>query len=192
MGKSQQISENEKWQAVISSDRSYDGKFFYGVRTTGIFCRPSCRAKAPLRENVQYFNEAADALREGFRPCKRCRPDMKLYDPDQELVNTAKVMLEDGYAGNVSLEDIAKALGVSSGHLTRLFRRKFNKTPERYLVELRVEKAIELLCDTDGKVLEIAYASGFKSPSSFYRCFREQTGQKPGEHRKNGGGVQCL
>jgi transcriptional regulator GlxA family with amidase domain len=117
---------------------------------------------------------------------------MKAYDPDQVLVDSAKAMLDGCFAENISLTGIAKMLGVSRGHLARLFRKKYAKTPERYVAELRVKKAVELLRDTDGKVLEIAYAAGFKSPSSFYRCFREHTGHKPGEHRKNGGGTQCL
>jgi AraC family transcriptional regulator of adaptative response / methylphosphotriester-DNA alkyltransferase methyltransferase len=70
-----QISDNDKWQAVIECDKSYDGLFFYGVVTTGVFCRPSCRSKSPLRNNVLFFNGLDDAVKAGFRPCKKCRPD---------------------------------------------------------------------------------------------------------------------
>ncbi len=75
MGIPRQISDTEKWQAVVNCDKGYDGLFFYGVTTTGIFCRPACRAKTPRRENVVFFGNAEQAIEAGFRPCKKCRPD---------------------------------------------------------------------------------------------------------------------
>jgi AraC family transcriptional regulator, regulatory protein of adaptative response / methylphosphotriester-DNA alkyltransferase methyltransferase len=75
------LTENEKWEAVIKCDKTYDGQFFYGVKTTGIFCKPSCSSKTPLRKNCEFFDEIDKAYTSGLRPCKRCRPDLSDYKP---------------------------------------------------------------------------------------------------------------
>lgn len=183
----QLISDSEKWQAVVNCDKSYDGLFFYGVRSTGIFCRPSCKAKTPFRKNVSFFDNAASAIDEGFRPCKKCRPDKAVFEPDSELVNKAKGVLDSSYDGTIDFNHIAKQLGVSSNHLTRLFKRQIGFTPVQYITGLRVVKAAELLVQADASILEIAYMTGFKSLSYFYKCFKGQTGVTPKEYRKNGG-----
>lgn len=180
------ISDNEKWQAVVNCDKSYDGSFFYGVRTTGIFCRPSCRAKTPARANVVYFDKAEDAAEEGFRPCKRCCPDKASFEPDIELANKAKAMLDKSCDRPVELRRISAQLGVSMNHLERLFRKHIGLTPTQYITGVRVGKALEQLEKSDGKILEIAYTSGFNSLSYFYKCFKQQTGYTPEEYRRNG------
>ena len=86
------LTDNEKWDAVVHCDPTYDGQFFYGVKTTGIFCRPSCKSKTPLRENVEFFDEAAVASARGMRPCKRCRPDLLDYAPTRELLSKIKAI----------------------------------------------------------------------------------------------------
>jgi len=91
------IPENEKWQAVVSCDSSFDNRFFYGVRTTGIFCRPSCRSKTPARENITFFSSAASAIDNGFRPCKRCRPDKAIFAPESELVQKTRAFLDESF-----------------------------------------------------------------------------------------------
>lgn len=181
------ISDNEKWQAVVNCDKSYDSSFFYGVRTTGIFCRPSCRAKTPAQANVVYFDNAEDAAAAGFRPCKRCCPDRVDFEPDAELANKAKDMLYKSCDSPVELRRISTQLGVSMNHLERLFRKHIGLTPTQYITGVRVDKALELLGKPDGKILEIAYTSGFKSLSYFYKCFKEQTGYTPEEYRRKGG-----
>ncbi|MEA4849708.1 MAG: Ada metal-binding domain-containing protein [Clostridiaceae bacterium] len=181
------ISDREKWQAVVNCDKSYDGLFFYGVKTTGIFCRPSCRAKTPVRGNVVFFDNAEAAIGEGFRPCKKCRPDKAAYEPDLELVKKAKDILDLNYNGTIELSNISRQLGVSTNHLARLFKKQLGLTPMRYITGLRVEKAAELLKREDTGILEIAYMTGFNSLSRFYKCFKAQTGLTPKEQRKNGG-----
>ena len=91
MKKAAQISDNEKWQAVENCDKSYDDIFIYGVKTTGIFCRPSCRSKTPVRTNIVFFTNPTNAIEAGFRPCKKCRPDKIVFEPDLELVKKAVV-----------------------------------------------------------------------------------------------------
>lgn len=178
------LSDSEKWQAVISCDKSCDGIFFYGVKTTGIFCRPSCKAKAPIRENVLFFNSSKEAMEAGFRPCKRCCPDKAVFEPDLELVNKAKEIFNADYDSTIDMNYIAKQLGVSTNYLTRLFKRQLGLTPAQYITGLRINKAAELLGQTKKGILEISYMTGFKSLSNFYKCFREKTGHTPKEHRR--------
>lgn len=189
MSKSVQISDNEKWKAVLDCEKDYDGLFFYGVKTTGIFCRPSCRAKTPTRENVAYFDSNTDAIDAGFRPCKKCRPDEVIFEPDIELVKKAKDIFDLNYNNKIDLRDIAKQLGVSTNHLTRLFKKQLGLTPAHYITGLRVAKAAELLEQNAASILEIALITGFKSTSNFYKCFKDQTGYTPKEYRKIGGNV---
>ena len=187
MKKPVRISDNEKWQAVISCDGSYDGIFFYGVKTTGIFCRPSCKSKTPVRGNVIFFNSAASGIEAGFRPCKRCCPDKTVFEPDLELMKKAKAILEADYNKQVDLRQISKQLGVSTNHLIKVFKRHNSLTPTQYIVKIRIDKASELLNQTDISILEIAYMTGFKSLSNFYKCFKQQIGYTPYEYRKGRG-----
>ncbi len=181
------LSDSEKWEAVASCDKSFDGIFLYGVKTTGIFCRPSCRAKTPVRGNVLYFNNSMEAINAGFRPCKRCRPDKEIFEPERELVNKAKLIFDKEYDGITDMNNTAKQLGVSTNYLTRLFKRQLGLTPAQYIAGLRINKAAELLEHTEKDILEIAYMTGFKSLSSFYKRFKEKTGHTPKEHRRIGG-----
>lgn len=181
------ISDIEKWEAVISCDRKYDGLFYYGVKTTGIFCRPSCKSKTPIRENVIFFDNAAEALDEGFRPCKRCCPDKVDFQPDSELVEKAKNIFHTYFNKQVELSDISKQLGVSVNHLSKLFKQHTKLTPTQYIIKLRVEKAKELLKKSDKNIVEISFETGFKSLSNFYKCFKEETEFTPSEYRKSRG-----
>ena len=185
MKKPFRMSDNEKWQAVVSCDKSYDGIFFYGVKTTGIFCRPQCRAKTPSRVNVIFFDDAVDAIEGGFRPCKKCRPDEVVFEPDLELVKKAKDIFDVNYDQLIEPNNISKQLGVSMNHIVRLFKQHYGLTPTQYVTKLRVDKAAELLRQEEVKILEIAYLTGFQSLSNFYRCFKGQVGFTPREYRNN-------
>ncbi|MGI6585523.1 MAG: bifunctional transcriptional activator/DNA repair enzyme AdaA [Lutisporaceae bacterium] len=189
MGEYFLISDNEKWQAVVNCDKGYDGLFFYGVKTTGIFCRPSCRAKTPARENVVFFDNAVNAIGEGFRPCKRCRPDEAVFEPNLELVNKVKDIIEANFDKPIDINYISKQLGVSTNHLIRLFKQNSGHTPTHYITKLRVSKSVELLEQADKNIIEIAYMTGFNSLSNFYKHFKEQIGQAPNEYRKSRGGL---
>lgn len=178
-----ETSDDKKWQAVVSCDRSYDGIFFYGVKTTGVFCRPSCKSKTPIRENVAFFDNAAKAIASGFRPCKRCCPDAVVCDPELQLFKKAKSIFDADYSKPADFRHISKQLGVSKNHLIRLFKQHSGLTPTQYITKVRVVKAEELLQQNTG-ILEAAYAVGFKSLSNFYKCFKEQTGKTPYECRK--------
>lgn len=181
------ISEQEKWQAVISCDNRYDGMFFYGVKTTGIFCRPSCKSKTPVRGNVTFFENAAKAIENGFRPCKRCCPEKVVYQPDVELIEKVKDIFDADFDKQIDLRHVSKQLGVSTNHLIRLFKQHTDCTPAQYLTKIRIDKAKEMLKQSDTNILEIAYGTGYRSVSTFYKCFKEQTGHTPNEYRKSRG-----
>lgn len=134
-----------------------------------------------------FLGNAANAIAEGFRPCKKCRPDKEVFEPDLELVKKAKDIFNANYDKSINLSHVSKQLGVSTNHLGRLFRQNYGVTPMHYIINLRLDKSGELLKQEDLNILEIAYASGFKSLSNFYKCFKEQTGHTPNEHRKSRG-----
>jgi len=118
------IPKEEMWKAVVNCDNHYDGLFYYAVKTTGIVCNPSCRAKTPLRENALFFNNISYAIKEGFRPCKLCRPDIieYNYEPNKELVQSIKEKFNKNYSELIDLKAISYEFGISPSHLTRLFK----------------------------------------------------------------------
>lgn len=180
------MTDDAKWRAVVACDPNADGAFFYAVKTTGIFCRPSCASKTPLRNNVRFFDTQEEAARDGFRPCKRCRPELREYDPGRELVEQVKLVCERHYADVGMLKEVIAGLGVSRNHLMRLFRQHEGCTQTQYLARVQVTNAQKLLRKTSDGILEIAMASGFASQSSFYKRFREITGTTPTHYRESG------
>src|SRR5215475_149033 len=124
--------DDARWKAVERRDRLADGKFVYSVRTTGVYCRPSCAARLPRRENVQFHASCAEAERAGFRPCKRCRPNDRAGDARQAAaVANACRMIEEAEE-NPSLATLAKAAGLSRFHFHRVFKSATGVTPKAY------------------------------------------------------------
>jgi AraC family transcriptional regulator, regulatory protein of adaptative response / methylphosphotriester-DNA alkyltransferase methyltransferase len=178
------LAEDKLWQATVSNDGDYDGKFFYAVRTTRIVCRPSCRSKLPCRENVEYFANIEEAVRQGYRPCKRCRPDVSApYQPDREMADKVCALLAAEYANSAILEELPARVGLSKFHLGRLFKAATGRTPKEYLQAIRLDKARELLEVSDLGGAQICYEAGFNSLSNFYALFRAATGLSPQEYR---------
>lgn len=178
------MTNEEKWAAVVNCDASYDGIFYYGVKTTGIFCRPSCKSKKPLRSNITFFPTIEAAYDYGLRPCKRCRPDLLSFNPTEEIVKKAKAIFDSYFQDHTRLTTEIKSLGISQNHLIQLFRRQFNETPVGYINRLRVERAKALLRETDMGILNIAMSCGFGSLSSFYECFKKQVALTPKEYQR--------
>ncbi|WP_067934255.1 bifunctional transcriptional activator/DNA repair enzyme AdaA [Alicyclobacillus kakegawensis] len=172
------------WRAIVRCEPTFDGQFFYGVVTTRVFCRPSCRSRTPLPENVRIFTSVDDAIAAGFRPCKRCRPDEDPLGPDEALVECAKRVMDRRYPAPLRLGDIARELAVSPYHLHRVFRRVAGTTPAAYLLQTRVEAAKRALVTECGRpITDIALAVGFQSASHFSTTFRRVVGCSPSRYR---------
>lgn len=177
------LTDDQKWNAVLKGDQSYDGRFYYGVKTTGVFCRPSCKSKQPLRENVVFFDTIENACAFGMRPCKRCRPDLLEFKPKEELLEQIKNIYDAFFDDYSTLTSQIKQLRLSQNHLIRLFHQEFNMTPGLYLQKLRIKKALGLLANPDLKISEIAFSCGFGSLSNFNTCFKRQVGMAPSKYR---------
>ena len=173
---------DELWQAIISNDASYDGKFYYGVSTTGIFCRPSCKSRNPNREHVKLFKNAEQALAERYRPCKRCRPDGKRL-PDEDWVQQISETIEKHYREPLSLGRLADLLHGSPYHLHRTFKRIRGLTPGEYIQQLRLEASKRLLADSQLPITDVALQSGFSNAAYFAAVFHKKTGISPSEYR---------
>ena len=175
------MTTDEKWSAVIANDPSYDGRFFYGVRSTGIFCRPSCASRTPNRENVVFFDCREDAARAGFRPCKRCRPDLVSFDPAAELADRARTVIDRCFAERAELQEQLNALGVTRRHLTEVFEKKYDLTPEEYTAQVRLRQAKDLL-EEGRRVTEVSFAVGMESPAAFSAFFKKHVGISPSDY----------
>ena len=177
------MNDEEMWKAVSDCDASCDGKFFYGVKTTGIYCRPSCKSKLPKRENIVFFKTREEAEKAGFRPCKRCRPDLLQYDPALELSEKTKELLDRHFSDRLQLGRNMKEMGVSRKHLTQVFKQKYDITPSEYLIQVRIAASKQLL--QDGlDITDTAGAAGYENLSEFYDHFRRQTGMTPARYRQ--------
>lgn len=179
------LTEEEKWKAALECDASYDGRFYYGVKTTGIFCRPSCKSKSPKRENVEFFDTAEQARESGLRPCKRCRPDLLEFYPQRDNAEKIKDVYDLYFSDHDRLREELSKLGLSRNRILQLFQNQYEKTPAEYLNGLRVANAKKLLANTSDNILPIALQSGFESLSAFYTHFRRITGVSPKEYREN-------
>lgn len=180
-----QLADETLWKATVNNDGSYDGRFFYAVRTTGIVCRPSCKSKPPCRDNVEYFTDIREAIKVGYRPCKRCRPESAApYRPELEVVEKVSALLAKEYANPAILEELPARVGVSKFHLGRLFKAVTGKTPKEYLQAVRLDKARELLVSSSLSGTQVCFEAGFNSLSNFYALFRSATGLSPQEYRR--------
>lgn len=179
------LSEEEMWQAVLAADATYDHLFFYGVASTGIFCFPSCTCRKPRREHVRFFSTREAALAAGFRPCKRCRPDLPAgrWSAGADLVTAVRRRVDEQLAW-VSVRGLAAELGLSQGALQRAWRELTGYPLHRYIRQKRLQRAAELLRDTDLPVLEVAAAVGFRTASAFYAAFRRVMGAPPAGYRR--------
>lgn len=182
MGK---IHTDVMWEAVICCDNTFDGLFYYGVKSTKICCKPSCKSRTPLRANVVFFPDVPSALSEGYRPCKRCRPDLG-QTTEQEIVQSIKQVIDRDRRYGLTLDQLAIEVGVSKYHLQRVFKSMTGQSPLEYMTTLRMAEAKRLLTTTNTPVTEIAYLLGYKSSAHFSNVFRQQTACTPSHYRIRG------
>jgi AraC family transcriptional regulator of adaptative response/methylated-DNA-[protein]-cysteine methyltransferase len=178
------IDEDAAWAAVAARDRSADGRFVTGVLTTGIYCRPSCAARHPKRENVRFFASGAEARAAGLRPCLRCLPD----DVTREAAALERAFaLLDAAEETPSLEALSAAAGYSRHHFHRLFRRATGVTPAAYYRSLRAKRAEAALAGS-GRITDAIYDAGFSGPARFYAEAKGRLGMTPSAWRDGGRG----
>ncbi len=175
---------DEMYEAVISNDESYDTVFFYGVKSTGIYCRPSCKSKSPKKENIVFYKTAQDAIKTGYRPCKRCRSDLLNYKPMKEIAQKLKILIDDMYFELEAINSEIDKLGLSRRRMTEVFKEVYGLTPSKYINDLRYKETIRLLKETNIEIIDIAYSVGFSSLSAFYKFFKERAGISPAAYRK--------
>lgn len=178
------LSFEEMWEKIIACDCKYDGLFFTAVKTTKIYCRPSCRSRKPKKINVTFFYDINEVEKAGFRACKRCQPEIN-HSPKDILVRNVITFLLKHHQNKLVLQDIADHVGVSPFYLERLFKQETSETPRTDLEKIRVDKAAYLLKNTDQSNLEICYQVGYQSPSNFYKIFRRIMNCSPTEYRND-------
>ncbi|MFM5885734.1 MAG: bifunctional transcriptional activator/DNA repair enzyme AdaA [Novosphingobium sp.] len=179
------LDADECWNAAIARDRSYDGRFVSGVLSTGIYCRPSCPARHPKRENVRFFADGAAARAAGLRPCLRCSPDDVSRDERAVLAAIAAVKA----AGQpLALAELAGEAGYSPAHFQRVFKRHTGLSPAAFARALMAERAADALTG-EGSVTEAIYAAGYSGPSRFYEGTQGRLGMTPSAWANGGKGA---
>ncbi len=180
-------SDEARWNAVVRRDRQADGHFYYSVRTTGVYCRPSCAARQPLRKNVAFHRTREDAERAGFRPCKRCKPAAAgLAEQHAASVARACRLIETSEA-LPNLEQLAQSAGMSRFHFHRTFKNLTGLTPKAYATAHRARRIREELPHA-GTVTDAIYGAGFNSNGRFYAGASAVLGMTPTRFRSGGSG----
>jgi len=174
-----------RWSAVVARDRNADGTFFYSVATTGVYCRPSCGARAARPENVQFHSTTTDAERAGFRPCKRCRPDQVALAEQHAAEFTELCRMIENAEQAPSLDDLAKHAGLSPYYLHRVFKSITGLTPKAY-AEAHRAKRVRSGLDKSGTVTDAIYDAGYNSNGRFYAQSHRVLGMTPTDYRAGG------
>lgn len=183
------LQEERYWQAVTSRDASQDGDFFYGVMTTGVYCRPSCPSRQPLRKNVRFYATPDAAERDGLRPCLRCHPLAAVgLDPNAARIAALCRYIEAHAEEPIKLEDLSRQSGLSSFHLQRSFKAILGVTPRQYLESCRMRN-LKIGLKRGQDVTTAIYEAGFGSGSRVYEKADTRLGMTPAEYRKGGEGV---
>ncbi|MBX3411459.1 MAG: helix-turn-helix domain-containing protein [Pirellulales bacterium] len=184
------IQDDACYRALVARDRRFDGLFFVGVQTTGIYCRPVCTARTPARRNCRFFASAPRAEQAGFRPCLRCRPELAPglapVDSSRRIARTAAARIEAGALnGSGKLEQLAASLQISSRQLRRSMLEELGVTPVELAQTNRLLLAKRLIADTPLPLVQVAYAAGFASVRRFNTLFRQHYRLTPSELRRS-------
>lgn len=179
------LTDDERWQIALAKDRRYDGAFVTGVHSTGIYCRPSCPARAPLRRNVRFYATPADAEGAGLRACKRCSPNTQSAEEACVLAAIAAIRAD----GAKTLDQLADLTGYSPTHFQRLFKRTVGLSPAAFARALREERVREAL-ETGASVTQALYEAGYSSPSRFYDETKGRLGMTASDWKSGGKGRQ--
>jgi AraC family transcriptional regulator of adaptative response / DNA-3-methyladenine glycosylase II len=182
------LDDDACYRALLTRDRRFDGRLFIAVTTTGVYCRPICPARIPLRKNVRFYPSAAAAQEAGFRPCLRCRPesspDLGIWRGTSNTVSRALALIEGGALGEAGVESLADRLGVGDRQLRRLFKQHLGASPLAVAHTRRVLLAKQLIHDTRLPMSEVALAAGFGSVRRFNETFQKLYGRSPSSLRR--------
>ena len=183
------LNADQCYRAVLTRDARFDGRFFVAVKTTKIYCRPICRVKTPMRKNCQFFGHAAAAEVAGFRPCKRCRPELapgsSPMEVSSQLAQTTAYHIGQDFLADHSLAELAGKLGVTDRQMRRVFHDEFGVAPVEFWQTQRLLLAKQLLTDSNMSVTSVALASGFQSLRRFNFLLKERYRMTPTELRKS-------
>jgi AraC family transcriptional regulator of adaptative response / DNA-3-methyladenine glycosylase II len=182
------LNPEQCYQAVLTRDARFDGRFFVAVKTTHIYCRPICRVKTPMEKNCRFFGYAAAAEVAGFRPCKRCRPELapgnSPMEVSSQLARSAAYHINQDFLSEHSLADLAGKLGVTDRQMRRVFGEEFGVSPVEFWQTQRLLLAKQLLTDSTMSVTSVALASGFQSLRRFNALLKQRYRMTPTEFRK--------
>lgn len=180
------------YQALLRRDPQFDGTFYVGVRTTGVYCRSICPAPKPKEQNCEFYRSAAEAELAGYRPCLRCRPETAPGSPAWHgtgaTVSRAMRMIDEGYLDCHSVPELADRLGIGTRHLSRLFARHMGASPRDIARTQRVQAAKRLITDSDMPMARVAFEAGFGSVRCFNDAFLRTYKRAPSTFRNDGGG----
>lgn len=178
------LDADTAWAAFMRRDRAWDGRVIGAVKTTGIYCKPSCPARRPKREHVEFFSTGEEARAAGYRSCLRCRPDE--VGRDREAVARAVELIEQAEEAP-TLDEVASAVGYAPHHFQRIFKRDLGVSPAQYARGLR-NRRTEAALKANGRVTDAVYDAGYSGPSSFYSDAKERLGMTPSAWRDGGRG----
>jgi len=175
--------EDQQWQAVLARNSEFDGKFVFAVTSTGVYCRPSCAARRPRRENVSFFRGPQEAERAGYRACLRCRPKAEAANPQSEMVKAVCRYLEQRLDETVTLAELGREFRQSPFHLQRIFKAVLGITPKAYADSCRMNQLKRNL-QAGHSVTRALYDAGYSSSSRLYERTASQLGMTPDKYRR--------
>jgi AraC family transcriptional regulator of adaptative response/methylated-DNA-[protein]-cysteine methyltransferase len=179
--------EDQRWAAVVARDRAQDGRFVYAVATTGVYCKPSCASRRALRANVAFYANPDAAEAAGFRACLRCEP-RATESAAERVIGRARAYVETHLDESHTLDDIARAAGMSASHLQRTFKRVVGVSPRQYAAALRADR-LKAHLRTGATVSRATFDAGYGASSRAYDAATQQLGMTPGAYRRGGEGV---
>src|SRR6266498_5816929 len=186
------MNNPDLWNAVLSRDTSQDGSFVFAVRSTGIYCRPSCPARRPRREQVSFFQLPEAAEEAGFRPCRRCHPRrVPTVDPQIELVRRICHAIDEHDEEPLTLKTLSLETGVSPHHLQRTFKDVMGITPRQY-AESRRLKQFKMNVKSGASVTEALYTAGYGSSRGLYEQSSSRLGMTPATYGRGGKGARII
>ena len=180
--------EEARWQAVLARDAAQDGLFYYGVQTTGMFCRPACPSRRPRRENIQFFEDLESAQAAGFRPCLRCTPTQ--ISARQRAVAHVKRLLDESETAP-ALTELARVVQLSPAYLQRLFKARVGVSPKQYALARRAER-LKARLRRGSDVTTALFEAGHASASTLYSAQTDQLGMAPGAYQNGGAGQRIA